>query len=348
MSKICFISVGNLYTIPYIKVYEEIIEEDFDIIYWNRDNIMENTRAKRKFVLDKKVNNYFDKICGYLKFARLSYKTIKNEKYESVIFLSTIAAVLNYKTIKKLTAQYIIDIRDYTFENNKLFKNLEDKIFKKAKIIIISSPAYRCFLPRHYHYYELHNVQNINPDKIPTLKNKNQKKVLSYIGTISYIDENKKIIDYFANDERFILKFIGKNSEILKEYCKRKNINNVFFIGKFKPDQILDLYSGTDVIINAYGNNNPRLDYALSNKLYFATKLYLPIIVSKNTYMEKVTADLGIGLVFNNNLKDQILSFKMDDNKKEILDNFNKKIIKINKETREIIRECVAKDAKTY
>ena len=57
----------------------------------------------------------------------------------------------------------------------------------------------------------------------------------------------------------------------------------------------------TDMINNLYGNNSMLLDYALSNKLYYAALLGLPILVSPDTYMEEVACSYGFGYSVNIN-----------------------------------------------
>lgn len=341
MSDICFVSIGNIYITPYINTYLNLVEKDFDIIYWNRDDISEKVNAKNIYIFKHSSNTKLKKIFGYIEFAKFCKQIYAMNKYKKIVFLGTITAMLNYFNIKCQNTDYFVDIRDYTFEFNKIFYYFEKKCLSKTKSIVISSPAYKNFLPPNLNYMEIHNVQNVNY-KI----NQSERKIpikLAYIGTITYLDENKKLINYFANDNRFELYFIGKNSNLLNEYCEKNNIRNVYFEGRFKPEDIMKYYNNTDVIINAYGNNTPKLDYALSNKLYFGTRLFLPIIVNENTYMEKLTKQLGIGLTFskNNDLKKEIMNFTLT---KEIKDNlvaFNNEVNKTNRDTINALRRML-------
>ena len=341
MSRICFVSVGNLYTIPYIKIYEEILEEDFDIVYWNRDIIKECSEAKKLYCFNYKFTNKIEKIQGYLKFSKFTYDILEKNNYEIIIFLGTLSAVLNYKVFKKINSKFIVDVRDYTLENNCMFFLIEKKCFEKCKAVVISSPAYENFLPKNVKYLTIHNTQN-NQYNINKKKN-SQALTISFIGTITYLEMNKKILNYFANDNRFLLKYIGKNSEILEKYCLEHKIKNVHFGKRFNPDDISNFYKDTDVILNAYGNHTPKLDYALSNKLYFATNLKVPIIVNDQTYMQKVTTNLGIGFTFDNNsnLKKELLEFKLTDEIIEKLNTFNENVKKTNLDSLNKIKNII-------
>lgn len=114
---------------------------------------------------------------------------------------------------------------------------------------------------------------------------------------IRYQDQNKKIIDLFNNDDRFQNNFIGKNAFELKDYITERHIKNVRLVDQFPTEKTLDYYAVTDAILNVYGNHTPLLDYALSNKLYFATALAIPILISKDTFMEKVSLENDFGFV---------------------------------------------------
>lgn len=74
----------------------------------------------------------------------------------------------------------------------------------------------------------------------------------------------------------------------------------------------MKFYKRTDAILNVYGNNTPLLDYALSNKLYYAATLNIPIIVSKGTYMEKISLQNGFGFVLDFediNIKEKLIEY---------------------------------------
>ena len=104
------------------------------------------------------------------------------------------------------------------------------------------------------------------------------------------------MINLFRNDRRFRLLFAGAGSEDLKLYCQEIGADNVEVLGAFSPSKILDLYSMGDIVNGIYGTNCPELDYALSNKLYFAAELNMPIVCNLRTYMEKVSSEFGFGI----------------------------------------------------
>lgn len=311
MSKICFITMGNLYLCPYINAYIKNIEIDYDIIYWDRDNIEESTNARHvyKFSSPAKVNrvkNLFKKVWGYVRFYKYVDKILNSNNYEYIILLQTLAGMVASKTLlKKYKNKYVLDIRDYTFENNKLFYHREKNLITNSYATVISSKGFKSFLPD-YNYIVTHNNRELsNKDLVNGIKNRNKKRDklnIAFIGYISYQDQHKKLLTKLKNNPKFQLSFIGKESYALKGFSESNNIRNVKLIDKFPPEEILYHYSDVDLINNLYGNNTPVLDYALSNKLYFAAELHIPILVCPGTYMAKLSKeyDFGIEIDINN------------------------------------------------
>lgn len=112
-------------------------------------------------------------------------------------------------------------------------------------------------------------------------------------------------------------------------------MNNVELIDRFPPEKTLNYYYETDIIYNLYGNKTPLLDYALSNKLYYAAKLKTPIIVCPNTYMEEISKGYGFGFTFDiNNPEecDNLFEYYKSINWHDFNYNCNNFIRKINKD----------------
>lgn len=303
--KICFISLGNLYLCPYIIKYISLLECDYDVIYWDRHGIDEKIGADRTFVFRDRMDegsSQLAKLVGYLKFRKYTINRIKENNYDGIVLLQTSIGILLQNFLKKeFSHKYIVDIRDYTMEKNKLFFAIEKQLIENSAYAVISSMGYTKFLPE-FDYTLVHNDIEIDDTIIQKFKEKergNNKLVISYIGLIRFHEQNKKIILKFKNDSRFLLKFIGKDANALRSFCEENEIKNVELIDRFPPGKTLDYYHETDIICNLYGNNTPLLDYALSNKLYYAAKLRIPILVCPGTYMEEVSNKYGFGITFN-------------------------------------------------
>lgn len=304
-NKICLVLPCNFYAAPYYYQYEKILNKlqlGFDLIIWNRDGIEEKTTGNIISFDVRDIANSGDKkkILKYFEFASFVKKQLLKNEYEKVVFLSTAAGVvallslfLKYNYPKK----YWVDIRDYSYEAFYPYKVALGIAITNAYASSISSVGFKKFLPEH-HYLITHNID------FESIKQWQQKKVvreeslpvrISFIGNIRYFDLNKKMLEIFKNDDRFLLQYYGKQSEILSEFCRAEQICNVDFFGRFDVEKTAQFYAKTDIINNVYGNDRLELTTALSNKLYYAASLHIPILVSSNTFMEKVSKEYNFG-----------------------------------------------------
>lgn len=348
VSRICVVSFCNIYLLPYAKVYIDTILQNnakCTLLFWDRDavnGVNDVFPGCEKFCYQRRItadSNLFEKIAGYKGAVSYFKDVIKKNKFDKLIFLQTHAAVACADILKNFTNRYIIDIRDWTLENFKLYKKLEKKCIYSSFATIISSPAYSQFLPAH-DYIIAHNFTPFLDRDIEIItkhpkKNSNAPINISFVGTVRFINMDKKILTLFANDNRFVINYFGNGSDILKKFCEDNRIKNAQFHGSFSPELTISFYEKTDIINNLYGNHNKFLDYALSNKLYHAAQLQLPILVCPNTYMEEVTKKYGIGFVFDVNSKkspDNLYKWYKEIDKKELADGCNRLVERVKKD----------------
>ncbi len=349
--KAIFILSDNIYLTPYIKFYIDILKKlnvEFDVVYWDK-NDNEIISDANYFRFHYKSKCKIEKIFGYLKFRLFVKKIIEKNKYNLIIPLHmTVYLFINNFFVNRYKGRYIFDVRDYSYEKYSFFQSIEKKLANNSLINIISSKGFLNFLPEN-EYFIHHNFSYDDYKEYKQYNNPNEKIELSFIGLIRFMEQNKKIINYFANDDRFHLNFIGTNSDELKEYCEKNSINNVSCVGTFNSKDTLKYYNSTDGIMNMYGNNSKLLEYALSNKLYYSAVLYKPILVSKNTYMEELTKKYNLGIavdLYDKSKLNDIYNYYIHlDRNKYINDcnNFIDKVIKEQNITREEIIKRINK-----
>lgn len=350
--KIAIILGSNIHWAPYYYKYEKLLIEnniDFDLIIWNRENIIEDCKASKIIeykIKDKSDNKNPFKIFKFISFTGFIKKVIKKEKYTNLIFLGTHGCApvfLAHYLKKNFNKLYWLDIRDYQYEWFRPFYILEKIAIENSYLTTISSKGYEKFLPKNYKYYYMHNIDPNMDDFVKKYKkelNNNSPIRISFIGNVRYIDENIKILNIFGNDRRFLLQYFGSGSEKIKNYCEETNIKNIVVSGRFKSSETLGFYEKTDIINNVYGNDKIGLTTALSNKLYYAVCFKLPILVCKNTYMEELTTKYDFGFVFDDkkNYPDEL--YKQYNN---FIESKNKKIDKLWEEITKDEKEVVSK-----
>lgn len=308
MKNFCIVSFCNIYVSPYAKTYIDAIQKKGDsvtLLFWDRDAVNgENDKFLNcnKCVYQRKITNASskkEKLVGYLEATKVFKEHLRDNDYAGVILLQTHVAVACGSVIRnKYGGKYIVDIRDYTLENYRVYRRFEKMVIDQSYATIISSPAYAKFLPKH-DYILAHNFTSYSKeqiDEIEKISGVNIKPIkISFIGKVRFIEQDKKLLQLFANDYRFRLCYFGTGAEILKDFCESQDIKNVEFYGSFQPDKTAEFYKKTNIINNIYGNHNPFLDYALSNKLYYAAQFHIPILVCPDTYMEEVTNKYNLG-----------------------------------------------------
>lgn len=357
MSKILLITSSNLYLTPYIKNYTSVKSDAFDVLYWDRHNLEENNdlfEHIHRFYCNFDENfGKIKKILLYFKFCQYAKRIIKKFQYEKVIFLQTFPAfLLNRFLRKKMKNCYVVDVRDYTFENNLMYKKIERKLFDSAYQVFISSDGFRNFLPKN-DYILVHNYSEISDsirDEFKSIQHSKASPIcISFIGLIRFMEQNKKIIMFFKNDDRFVLKFIGKGANELTTFLKENDVNNVKLIDYFDPSKTLNYYKETDFIMNLYGNHTPVLDYAVSNKMYYSVSLYIPILVCEDTFMEKLTKSNQLGVTIKFKSKDEldeIANYWKNNNRSDFInrcDSFLEKVKKDNSLFEKKVQEYVDK-----
>lgn len=311
--KLCIVIPCNIHVAPFYWRYVKLIKEQglsFDLIFWDRTGIIMETQAQNNYPYQQKDSicsgNVF-KVFKYIGFSRFARKIIKENNYDKVICLTTNSAILLYDILlNSFNRKYLLDIRDYTLEEFRPYFNMVKKLVENSGDVIISSKGFKKFLPDwNYtiaHNFDLEVLAIANHRR--SRRNQLEKIHISFVGTIRFFNENQKLLRSLGNDERFKLQYFGENSEKIMEFCIQHGYNNIDYAPRFNYSETLYYYETADTINNIYGNENIQLTTALSNKLYYAAILKIPIIVCKGTYMEQISTKYGIGCPLDLNASD--------------------------------------------
>ncbi len=314
LSPVCFVNPDSINVTPYFHVYEDCINCDYDLIYWSRSGTDEcvsavhTYRYKRAVAGNGTVPWLWSLLAGYLGFRRYAKRILEQNDYQAVVLLTGNSGVLLWDVLtKKYDKRYIVDIRDYFLERIPLYRRIEEKVIDKAKVAIISSPAYTAFLGEH-DFKVLHNVQKIDYEKWKRMRGAKScglPFVLVSIGTAKNLDQDRRVIDYFANDDRFEVRFAGRGYDALRQYCRDRGVRNVRVGGEFSSCETLGFYQDADAILSMYGAEKAHVKYQLTNKLYYALQLDLPIVVSPGTFMAETVGQYELGLALDTNDQSQ-------------------------------------------
>lgn len=306
---------------PYLKYYEDIIQKEkvnYECIFWDRFTNKKTEKINNEYTLHIKClpgENKLGKIIPMLKYKYIVEKIIKKEQYTHLIILTTLPGVLiNKVLLKQFKNKYILDIRDYTYEKYEFYKNIVDKLVDKSFFTAISSKGFLRFLNDNKKIVPCHNISNIEGYKENGEDLKNKKHItIGFLGNIRYFEENCKLIDALANNQKFKIVYIGiTNVDCdLEGYCKGKNITNVYFKGKFKNEDKPKLYDEIDLINAVYGNDSLEVTTLLPNRLYEGLLLKKPILATEDTFLGENIKANEVGLCLN--LDDSNIDLKIEE-----------------------------------
>ncbi|NNJ32991.1 hypothetical protein [Lacrimispora defluvii] len=319
--KVCIVTYDEYINIPYISKYERILKQykiEYDVILWDRRNILANdNKPKNYFVFNSVIRkSKISKVIPFYKWSRFTLNILKTINYDKIIVLTTLPAILIYKfLIKKYHDMFLLDIRDFTYENINIYKKRVDKLISKSALTFISSEGFKSWLNDSNKLYLTHNISNIEKEKqITQLKMNNSNLVIGFVGGIRYYKENCKIIDNFKNKSNIQMLYVGKTHAgiELENYCEKNNIYNVSFKPAYQNIEKPFIYEDIDFINSIYGSDNQIVKTALPNKLYDCILFKKPIIVSSNTYLSKIVNEYNLGFDVNldkDNLYEKLLNY---------------------------------------
>lgn len=345
MKKVCILSAVNIKHMSLITLYTEKLKEnniDFDIIYMDKYGEREEIDAKSIYVYKNIIDSKKNKIrkgLQYLKFRRFAIPILEKNEYDFIIVWNDIAIFMFADYLaKRWPGKYSLNIRDYAKHDHYLFRNRYEKVIGKSAFTTISSNGFKEFLPPHnYIHVHSYNSEIFNWKSQCLFAKKNEALKISFIGNVRFFEINKKLLDVFRNDKRFILTYFGINAKVLEEYAKEKRIFNTEFIDEFPVQKTSEYIKRMDLVNNIYGDSDKNLDYAVSIKLYHGVFSGAPILASKNTYSGKMVEELGIGVAIDKideNLPNTLYNWYENIDVKEFNDNiknFKNKIKEDNK-----------------
>ena len=296
------VTYDDYFNIPYIKFYEDYLKKQnhsYDIVLWNRSR--QEVEIPNAYVYKgKDRHSKAGKLIPFLGWRRFVLDILKKQRYDRLIILTTLPAVLLAdKLLGEYKNRFWFDIRDFTYENVSFYKDLVAKLVHAAAAVSISSPAFRHFLPESDKIYLTHNISNQESAETHCNLDPNRNPItIGFVGGIQFFEQNKLLLQQFANNPEFRLKYVGKPHLgcDLEPFCQRNNITNAEFHPAFTNDQKPAIYREIQLINCIYGNHNQVVRLLLPNRLYDCVLFKKPILVSKGTYLAEVVAQYNLGI----------------------------------------------------
>ena len=298
------IGFSNLISMPYMRFYKSLFEKNqihADYYWWNRD------KAGSVYISEGNVyninikckDNRFNKFFSMLKWRKTITALLKKKHYDKIIILTSLPAIFLYRfLIRNFSGRYIFDIRDYSYEHNRIYQQFMQNLCDKSYVTFVSSPGFRSMLLSDFEVKNIHNIDVKEADYSAPSFNKKEV-ILGYAGLIKYYESNVELIEN-CSDRNYKFYYYGIFEDKRWGELFEKDLNNVKFFGRFLSEQKNDIYKNID-IVNCYFAKN--LSYGqrllLPNRLYDALYCNRPILVNEGCFLADYVKHYGIGLVIN-------------------------------------------------
>ncbi len=324
---ICF---WDRYATPYLAKYERVLNDNnipFEVVFWNRTpktNSLTFSQNENFIYINLKCkDSKIGKVYSFFSWAKLVKKIIKQRHYSNLILLSTMPAVLLYfSLVFNFGNKYIFDIRDYTFEDNYLFKKIVMSLIKKSSFTTISSKGFLDWLDFSEKIIVNHNitVNNNESSWLPPIFIENKKVNFAFVGNVRLDMQTEALLHKLKNDPRIDQFFYGRilpscNIQSVKD---EEKINNLYLMGPFDSADKKRIFEQVDLINCVYANSKDDNDIPLGdstplpNRLYDALVFMRPIVVSKGTYLAKLVDEYNLGVCINGyspDARDRIINY---------------------------------------
>ena len=238
--KVLIIAFNNLNKCPYINPYIAFCQKyhiDYEILFPNRSGETDSFEGK---VYEIGWNPKVHKMFNFLKFRTDTIHHLKKNRYGFIFVLTTMPAVLLSSYLSRhYNGRYLVDIRDYTYENIRFYFALEKKVIKNAAMNVISSPGFKKFLPK-AEYVMCHNVnlQYRNSECRKFSSAEGSSIIIGYVGSIAYKGQCMKLIHLVEQDQRFCFHLYGNETgdSTITDYIKAHPNDRIRAFGPYKPE----------------------------------------------------------------------------------------------------------------
>lgn len=286
---------------PYVTHYEDALNDCgslYDIVYFERydDEYIPkaNEMVFRRYCPTG--GSKLKKMKPILSYIRFIRKALKNGQYKFVIILTTLPAFfLADILLAKYRNNFIFDIRDFTYENYAVFRQIEKAVINASYATILSSEGFLSFLPDGGKYFFTHNAPANLELQINSGLSCKKNFVVGFVGSVRYEKENIALIDQFKDDLDVSFGYWGTEAGgcNLADWCGE--YPQIALYGPFANEDKPEIYQKIDLINSIYGSSSRETTTAVPNRFYDAAIYGKPIVVSKGTYLATLVDEYNLG-----------------------------------------------------
>lgn len=222
-------------------------------------------------------------------------------------FISMIISKLFKKKLIYDMYDYYSDSRPMSAKVEKIINNLENRVINNSEVSIICGEwrfeQIKDAIPKKV--VIIHNTPDIrNIDDKSLIKSSNKKIKIGYVGILQDHRLIIEILEKLKDNKKYELHIggFGKYEKYIQELSE--NHKNIYFYGSLPYSDVLCLEQECDILFATYDPSIKNHKFSAPNKIYEAMALGKPIIVCKDTGIDKLVIENEIGLSTEYNADD--------------------------------------------
>lgn len=324
--RILLLGFAKIAYMPYMNVYLETAPEnvEFELVYWDRDgkaDIEVPRRISRSYKFEMHLEEqlaFKNKLRYFIQYRKFALRVLKQNHYDKVIVLHTTPGLtlLDYLVLH-YRKNYLLDFRDVSYEYMSVYRKLVGVLARQSAKTVVSSNAFRKFLPANMEIYTIHNYLEDSLNHIGIRSNKSRKRErlrIAFWGLVRQVDVNQKIMDALGNDERFELHYYGRmqqDGRDMEAYARQNKYDNVYFHGAYMPEDRYGFAAETELIHNVYDLGHT-MGNAMGNKFYDGIIFRIPQICTLGSHMGDTVINKRVGAAISlesTSIADEIFAY---------------------------------------
>ncbi len=239
-----------------------------------------------------------------LEWIRWTNKVVKKNRHYDVVHACNLDGALGvWKYARKNGIKIIYDIYDYYIDSHKIPKGLENLVERlEINIINAADATIICTEERR------EQIAKAVPRKLEVIHNSpnvaavDQKEILydyTYCGSLYGQRLLQEIFDAYSenNHIRFGIAGSGEFADMARDLDNK--FESFSYLGPLSYDEVLDIESKSKVISAIYEPSIRNHRLCAPNKFYEALALAKPVIVCRNTGIDKIVEKNRIGIVID-------------------------------------------------
>jgi glycosyltransferase involved in cell wall biosynthesis len=236
------------------------------------------------------------KLLVWLFVNRRDYHVIHSADFDTIVPAYIMSVLFKKRLVYDIYDIYV-DSRLVPQILKGLIHGAEIWFINRSDVVLLADESrvdqIRSAKPKRLEY--IYNTPDIKHFDLPIQSYVHHGLHIAYVGVLSSSRGLLELIDVVSRhlDWQFDLAGFGIDEPLL--LAKIKHAENIIFHGRVSYDDSINIYAKSDVIVATYDPKIKNHQFSSPNKVFEAMALGKPIIVAKDTGVDKMVSQMGIG-----------------------------------------------------